>query len=66
MELICGLSMKVPSALRLAHRYDLPADTIDLLEQVIRTGAGNQSTQSDLTIVISVSTTRPYKQVITR
>ena len=37
--------------------YDLPADTIDLLEQVIRTGAGNQSTQSDLTISrISVST----------
>tara|TARA_Y100000361_G_scaffold103981_1_gene93677 strand:+ start:501 stop:1187 length:687 start_codon:yes stop_codon:yes gene_type:complete len=37
--------------------YDLPADTIDLLEQVIRTGQGNQSTQSDLTITrISVST----------
>ena len=37
--------------------HDLPADTIDLLEQVIRTGAGNQSTQSDLTISrISVST----------
>ena len=37
--------------------YDLPADTIDLLEQVIRTGAGNQSTQSDLTISrVSVST----------
>tara|TARA_A200000159_G_scaffold164861_2_gene196839 strand:- start:1800 stop:2486 length:687 start_codon:yes stop_codon:yes gene_type:complete len=37
--------------------YDLPADTIDLLEQVIRTGAGNQSTQSDLTISrINVST----------
>ena len=37
--------------------YNLPADTIDLLEQVIRTGAGNQSTQSDLTISrISVST----------
>ena len=30
--------------------YDLPADTIDLLEQVIRTGAGNVSTQSDLTL----------------
>lgn len=40
-----------------ASEYDLPADTIDLLEQVIRTGAGNQSTQSDLTISrISVST----------
>lgn len=37
--------------------YDLPADTIDLLEQVIRTGAGNPATQSDLTISrISVST----------
>ena len=37
--------------------YDLPADTIDLLDQVIRTGDGNVSTQSDLTITrISVST----------
>ena len=37
--------------------YDLPADTIDLLEQVIRTGQGNVSTQADLTITrISVST----------
>lgn len=37
--------------------YTLPADTIDLLEQVIRTGQGNVSTQSDLTISrISVST----------
>lgn len=37
--------------------YNLPADTIDLLDQVIRTGAGNVSTQSDLTINrISVST----------
>jgi hypothetical protein len=37
--------------------YDLPADTIDLMEQVIRTGAGNVSTQADLTITrISVST----------
>jgi hypothetical protein len=37
--------------------YDLPADTIDLLEHVIRTGAGNASTQSDLNISrISVST----------
>ncbi len=35
--------------------YDLPADTIDLLEQVVRTGAG--TTQQDLTITrISVST----------
>lgn len=38
-------------------QYDLPADTIDLLEQVIRTNAGNASSQSDLTISrISVST----------
>jgi hypothetical protein len=37
--------------------YTLPADTIDLMEHQIRTGAGNQSTQSDLTISrISVST----------
>jgi hypothetical protein len=37
--------------------YDLPADTIDLLEHVVRTGAGNVSTQADLTISrISVST----------
>lgn len=37
--------------------YELPEDTVDLLEHVIRTGAGNQSTQADLTITrISVST----------
>lgn len=37
--------------------YDLPTDTVDLLEHVIRTGAGNTSTQADLTITrISVST----------
>lgn len=37
--------------------YDLPADTVDLLEHVIRTGSGNASTQADLTITrISVST----------
>ena len=37
--------------------YDLPADTIDLLEQQIRTNQGNTATQSDLTISrISVST----------
>ena len=36
-------------------QYNLPADTIDLLEQVIRTGSGSQ--QQDLTISrISVST----------
>jgi hypothetical protein len=38
-------------------QYDLPADTIDLLDQVIRTGSGSVSTQSDITINrISVST----------
>jgi hypothetical protein len=37
--------------------YNLPSDTVDLLEHVIRTGAGNNATQSDLTITrISVST----------
>ena len=37
--------------------YDLPADTVDLLEHVIRTGAGVASTQADLNITrISVST----------
>lgn len=37
--------------------YDLPADTIDILEAVIRTGAGSQSTQADINITrISVST----------
>lgn len=30
--------------------YNLPADTVDLLDHVIRTGAGNASTQADLTI----------------
>ena len=37
--------------------YTLPADTVDLVEHVIRTGAGNASTQADLQITrISVST----------
>lgn len=37
--------------------YTLPADTIDLLEHTIRTGAGNEATQADLTCSrISVST----------
>ena len=37
--------------------YDLPADTIDLLEHQIRTGSGNTATQTDLSISrISVST----------
>ena len=38
-------------------QYTLDADTIDLLEHVIRTNSGNASTQSDLTINrINVST----------
>jgi len=38
-------------------QYNLPTDTIDLLDHVIRTNAGNTATQSDLTINrISVST----------
>lgn len=37
--------------------YNLPEYTVDLLEHVIRTGAGSVSTQADLTITrISVST----------
>jgi hypothetical protein len=37
--------------------YVLPADTIDIMEHVIRTGQGNVSTQADLSITrISVST----------
>lgn len=37
--------------------YNLPADTIDLMEQVVRTGAGSVTTQSDLNLSrISVST----------
>ena len=38
-------------------QYTLPADTIDLLDHVIRTDAGNTTTQADLTISrIGVST----------
>jgi hypothetical protein len=37
--------------------YTLPADTVDLLEHVIRTGTGNAATQADISITrISVST----------
>lgn len=37
--------------------YDLPVDTVDLMDHVIRTGAGNVATQADLTITrISLST----------
>ena len=36
--------------------YSLPTDTIDLLEHVIRTNAGNSATQTDLAMTrISVS-----------
>lgn len=39
------------------NTYALPVDTVDLLEQVIRTGANSAATQADLTITrISVST----------
>ncbi len=39
------------------NTYDLPIDTVDLIEHQIRTGAGNQYTQADLTITrISVDT----------
>jgi hypothetical protein len=39
------------------NTYNLPQNTVDLLEHVIRTGAGSVSTQVDLTITrISVST----------
>lgn len=39
------------------NTYTLPTDTVDLIEHVIRTGAGNVSTQADLQITrISVST----------
>ena len=38
-------------------QYDLPADTIDLIEHQVRTNSGNVNTQSDLTLSrISVST----------
>jgi len=39
------------------NTYAVPSDTVDLLEHVIRTGAGSAATQADLTITrISVST----------
>lgn len=57
--------------------YDLPADTVDLMEQVIRTGAGAAATQFDLSITrISMPTyatipnklqqARPIQVVINR
>lgn len=39
------------------NTYVLPVDTVDLIEHVVRTGAGNATTQADLTISrISVDT----------
>jgi len=39
------------------NTYDLPIDTIDLLEQQIRTNSGQQNNQTDITISrISIST----------
>lgn len=39
------------------NTYDLPVDTVDLIEHMIRTDAGNPTTQADLTITrISVDT----------
>jgi hypothetical protein len=47
--------------------YTLPADTIDLLDHVIRTGQGDASTQFDLTISrISVSTYASIPNKITQ
>ena len=47
--------------------YTLPADTIDLLEQQIRTGSGDITTQSDITISrISVSTYATIPNKLTR
>lgn len=47
--------------------YPLPVDTIDLLEQQIRTGANNYATQSDLNITrISVSTYSTIPNKITQ
>ena len=47
--------------------YPLPLDTIDLMEQQIRTGANNYSTQSDLNITrISMSTYSTIPNKITQ
>ena len=48
-------------------QYTLPADTIDLLDHVIRTDAGNTTTQADLTISrIGVSTYASIPNKLTR
>jgi hypothetical protein len=47
--------------------YNLPTDTIDIIEHVIRTGAGSPTLQSDLTISrISVSTYSSIPAKLTR
>jgi hypothetical protein len=47
--------------------YNLPTDTIDIIEHVIRTGAGSPTLQSDLTISrISVSTYSSIPSKLTR
>ena len=47
--------------------YALPDDTIDLLEQSIRTGANNTTTQSDLNLNrISISTYSSIPNKITQ
>lgn len=49
------------------NTYDLPLDTVDLLDHVIRTGAGVAATQSDLTITrISSSTYATIPNKITQ
>ena len=48
-------------------QYTLPADTVDLLEQVIRTDSGSTSKQSDLNMSrISVSTYSSIPNKLTR
>ena len=48
-------------------QYTLPADTIDLLDHVIRTDAGNTTSQADLTISrIGVSTYASIPNKLTR
>jgi len=49
------------------NTYDLPSDTVDLLEHVIRTNAGSTSNQADLTISrISISTYASIPNKITQ
>ena len=46
--------------------YNLPEDTVDLLEHVIRTGAGSASTQADLTITTPRSPTSCNKPALSK